>query len=92
MTQKRFKKLIMSKGYGRNAANEIVKETIQSGKPYTEAYMNFILINSIDLTRASVAFSEALKQISKVVTAAAKAIGAFIETFTQSMKRGRGND
>ena len=86
MTQKRFKKMLMSKGYGRNAVNAIVKETLRSGKPYAEAIKIYNL--GIDVSCVAEAFTNAVKQLQKVCIATAKAIGAFAETYNEAMKEG----
>lgn len=84
MTQKRFKKLLMAKGYGRNYANAIVKSTIQSGKPYSDAIKMYNL--SINISCVSEAFTNAVKQLQKVAEATAKSIIAFRKTFYETMK------
>ena len=88
MTQKRFRKLLMSKGYERNAINEIVKETINSGKPYAEVYKAITAFESINISCCVDAFTNACKQLQKIASACAKAITAFGETFHDAMKEG----
>ena len=86
MTQKRFKKLLMSKGYERNSANAIVKETIRSGKPYAETYEKLEAMLSVNISCAVEAFENAIKQIQKIAVACSKAIAAFTETYHEAMK------
>ena len=88
MTQKRFKKLLMSKGYDRNQANAIVKTTIQSGKPYAKAIEFYNL--SIRVSCSTEAFTNALKQLQKVAESVTNAVRAFGKTFYDTM--GKGDD
>lgn len=66
MTQKRFRKLLMSKGYERNAINKIVKKTIDSGKPYAEVYKVITAFEKININIkfCSEAFKNAIKKIA----------------------------
>ena len=82
MTQKRFRKLLMSKGYERNAINEIVKNTIKSGKSYAENYKTITALENINISICADAFTNALKQLQKMAVACAKAATAFGETFS----------
>lgn len=88
MTQKRFRKLLMSKGYERNGINEIVKNTIKSGKSYAEVYKAMTALESINISCCVDAFTNALKQLQKIAAACAKAITAFGEAFHDAMKEG----
>ena len=92
MTQKRFRKLLMSKGYERNDINKIVKETIKSGKPYAEVYKAMTALENINISCCVDAFTNALEQIRKAASAAAKAIAAFISTYHDAMKEGGAYD
>ena len=87
MKQKRFKKLLMSKGCSRNDVNEIVKETIHSGKTYAETYATINGVLNINLSCAADAFKNAIETLSKMAQACAKAISAFIETFSAEMRK-----
>lgn len=88
MTQKRFRKLLMSKGYERNAINEIVKETINSGKPYAEVYKAITALENINISCCVDAFTNALKQLQKIASACAKAVSAAASAFYDAMKEG----
>lgn len=89
MTKKRFKKLMMSKGYSRNAANEIIKETLNSGRTYAEIYA----MSNINISCIIDAFKKSVEQLQKVVKATAKAITAFSAAYCEAMKEGNaGND
>ena len=92
MTQKRFRKLLMSKGYERNGINEIVKNTIKSGKPYAEVYKTMTAFENINISCCVDAFTNAIKQIQKMASAVAKAIAAFFETYHDAMKEGGAYD
>ena len=83
MTQKRFKKLMMSKGYSRNGVNEIAKKARESGRTYAEVYT---ISSNIDISAAVDAFQNAIKKIQEVCIAAGAAIRAFNETFNKAMK------
>ena len=65
----------MSKGYGRNATNEIVKNIIKSGNSYVKAYEKFKLKGIIKFSCETDAFSEALKKLAKTAVDCAKAMG-----------------
>lgn len=84
MTQKRFKKLLMSKGYGRNFVNATVKTTIQRGMPYAEAIKYYNLIISISCVAES--FTNAVINLQKVAESASKAIGVLGERYKESLK------
>lgn len=90
MTQKRFKKLLMSKGYGRNDVSIIAKNVSRSGLSYLEVYRYVGAGGKIDIdvSHAMTVLKEAFECICKVATACAKGIGAFCEEFNQALKGG----
>lgn len=93
MKQKRFRKMLMSKGYGRNEVDVIVKNAIQLKKPYAEIYKALELQEkAINIVFDAGAFQEAIKQLNKVAQACGKALRAFADTFTEAMREGRDND
>lgn len=89
MTQKRFRKLLMSKGYERNGINEVVKETIKSGKSYAEVYKGMTALEkNINILLSTDAFTNACKHLQKACSALAKGIAAFTSAFHDAMKEG----
>lgn len=88
MTQKRFRKLLMSKGYERNAINGLVKETIKSGKPYSEVYKAMTAFENINISRCIDAVADACKKLQIIVAACAKAVSAAASAFYDAMKEG----
>ena len=74
MTQKRFRKLLMSKGYERNEINKLVKETIKSGKPYAEVYKAITAYEKINIKFCSEGFINAIKKIATAVAMANECI------------------
>lgn len=84
MTQKRFKKLLMSAGYDRNHANAIVKGTIKSGEPYSKAIKKYYI--KFDIALNTEVLTNAIKQLQKLVEATSNAIMAFGKTFYETMK------
>lgn len=77
MTQKRFKKMLMSKGYSRNAVNKIAKETARSGKTYAKTYEKIVGKLTINLSFASDASETALKKLSEMAVTCAANIKVF---------------
>lgn len=72
MTQKRFKKLLMSKGYSRNEANAIIQRTIKCRIPYAKAIKMYSI--TINISCTSKAFIKAMKQLGDAVRDAGNSI------------------
>ena len=90
MTRKRFIKLLMSKGYSRNGANEIADGVLKDGYSYAEAYDQITrllpLVQAIT-PEITDAIKKATEVIAKVATATVEAARAFIDAFTAAVGR-----
>lgn len=86
MTQKRFKKLMMSKGYSRNAVNDIAKNVRECGVSYSEVYT----MSDIKIPAVVDAIRCVVEQMQNIVVAVGVAMRAFVETFNKKMKGGAG--
>lgn len=86
MTQKRFKKMLMSKGFSRNAVNKIANETAQSGKTYVETYLKINRVLNIDFSCANDAWENTFKKLRKAAQTCAKAM-AVLSTEIKKLTR-----
>lgn len=88
MTRKRFVKLLMAKGYGRNGANDMAALAQAKGYSYEKAYRLATAIpNLVDsLAPAIVNLTESIK---KMTTALAAGFSAFGEAFHAAMEADR---
>lgn len=85
MTRKRFVKLCMANGYGRNAANLIAKGFNAKGKTYAEAYQVTIAVKKL-CDRIIPVIGETVERVNKAISKVAKAASAAAAAFTEAFQ------
>ena len=90
MTRKRFVKLLMAQGYGRNLANEFAKAANARGKSYKDEYD--ASFHSFEQLRASFpridteAMYSALVKVADVAARVANALSAGFAAFSEAYR------
>ena len=79
MTQKRFRKLLMSEGISRNDVNAMIEENKQLKKPYEyeKLYNCFHTLKGISIKGLAEAVAKATEAIARLGNACVKAVEAF---------------
>lgn len=90
MTRKRFIKLLMAKGYSRNAANELADEVLERGMGYESAYIVATVYVPTIGDEGWPKVLAAVENLGVVMGRTVRAIGvgvdAFVEAYTNAMK------
>lgn len=79
MTQKRFKKLLMSEGFSRNAVNSIIEKNKQNKKPweYERVYNYYRALTKISIKGLAEAVGKTIQAMARLSNACVKAVEAF---------------
>lgn len=85
MTRKRFVKLCMANGYGRNAANRIADAVVADGKTYAEVYKALSAVKKLTATIIP-AISEAVERFTKAASKMATSLGKAADAFTKAFQ------
>ena len=90
MTSKRFIKLLMSKGFSRNEAQEFALDVQESRKTYAEAYSSYTALESLanSMPDISSLLQNIRDSLIQFAGALVKAVGAFVETFQNTLAEG----
>ena len=90
MTRKRFVKLLMSKGYDRNEAQELARVSILLGKSYEDAYNEYgyhwASFKNIDMEAVYAAMSQVAETAKRICNALTAGFAAFGEAYRSAME------
>lgn len=88
MTRKRFVKLCMANGYGRNAANRIAEEVRAKGRTYAEGDAALRAVKKLQVTLGP-ALAETVERCNKAIRAIVQGViagaAAFSKEFSATM-------
>ena len=87
MTQKRFIKLVMSKGFDRNEANRYAQRANAAGIPYSAAFSGLMLE-----FYAADALVDGIRKLVKTASRAARGIAAGFAAFAEAYNRETGKE